>query len=473
MEWTSCEGSQLERLVGERGFSVAAFAAAVQVSERTYLKWRRADAEPDPENRAQILRVLGGVADPLWDDPRYRELAVAVGARRPDDARHPPAPPPVPVPWWAKSRIRALAAVSILVCVLVWWHARRTDPLLRLTAEPNGQAVLHFASGATKTCVLPIRNGILSWNTGDRPVTTSAIGTFEQRDEHVAILISLDTTTPNAPTGQLRADCIDRRARHRWTAWLDDAPRYGGDTLSASDWTLEATLFLDWDANGTQDLVLVATHTWFPSVLTLISAQSERLRTYVHAGHIKHVTTMPTRAATRVTAGLPSTARTEGETLALSVEWNEMPRSAGLVVLHSNFASGASPATTPHYRHATLPVCADATYIRFLPSLVAQRCAAEHNWPGPISADATTQTLHITTIEEPEGDGVIRTLAHDTLRQVRIVPTDRFRHKYAALQARYALPPFDSDVLAASFETRAYWTNNEWITVRDVGAWQP
>jgi DNA-binding XRE family transcriptional regulator len=501
--WDAVCGGQLAQLLGLRRLRQKALAERLGVDPRTVFNWKKGEDAPNAINKAELIHVLGGRADPVWDAPEFRELALALGARRPElpavgvvngvhaATADPPDPPPAPAPasdqgaipppppsggprWrWLLPGLAGLVVLLVLGGLRLWPLVHPADELVDVIPSATGPWRLVYASGRVTAVPMTARNGAFSWNCGDRDVPTRHL--FRDLDGHTAALVvSLDAASPQSPTGQLRVDRFTRDASHPAPGWLDDAPQYGGTSYSSTVWSLQAVLFLDWDGDGRQDVVVVGTHTFFPSVLAVFDATPRRLRTYAHAGQIRRVIPVPpdlVPVQPRV-EGVTRTTRTRGVALALSVEYNDAPRCAGLVLLPTDFANGANPVSDTAHRHDTLPVLETARDVRFLPSLAAQRCPAGHNWPEQIHYDPATQQFQLGTLEEPEGEGVIRYL-DESLRQVAVVPTDRFRHKYPQLQAQYHLPPFTSAAMTTSFETLDYWQDGIWHSVRVEGAWKP
>lgn len=467
--WTAeGAGAQLVIAYSRGGFSQRTFADALGFSAKQLSRWVDADPAPGPERRARILEVLGGPTAPLWRDPPFRALADALGVPR--------------RPWWRHPALLAATAALVVAGggLGLWaWRTRQApDPVVAVEPSTQGPWVFRYASGRTLAVPMQARNGCFAWPTPPAPVTH--VGTLDRRGRLAAVVVSIDTDRPDSRTGQVRADFFDRRGHVVRTAWLDEHPVYA-DTLANNVWSLAHVQFLDWDGDArTIETLLVATHTLFPSVLTIISAEGMRGPTYAHAGHIRDVVAVPAdfgapAEVTQASVVGPRPAR--GVALVLSVEYNDAPRSAGLVVLPAAFPSGACPTTSPPFRHAVWPALAQARYVRTLPSLCAQRCPAAHNWPEHVHYDADTRTVQLTTLEEPgnrvnPADGIIRYI-DGALRQKQVIPTDRFRHEYPTLQALYGLPPLDSEPFAASIEARAEWTGGTWQALRDSGAWHP
>ena len=519
-QWDEECGRQLELLVGRRGFSAGEFARRVGMTEKSYYKWRHAKSAPLPATKSRIIEVLGGREDPIWQDELFRELALCLGALRPQPpatisanpgttlpdgaANGPPGIPPTekvgsdppiadasdPLP---RNRLRRLAlvgslwAVSVLIAAILFRSSRddgaapaiaacgTTNPPVEVIANVQVPWRLVCASGAVVPLVATPRNGAFSFKFRGDIAHARVID--PNGGSPVALVVSLDTTQPQNSTGHVRTDCFALTGELLWTHFVDDAPAFADTTLAANAWSLEDVQTLDWNADGRSEILLLCTHTLFPSVLVVLDVEGRRLTEYWNAGHMRRMVPLTAGAYLSLADARPGPFAVPrpagaGPAIALSVEFQEAPRGAGLVLLAPGFAAGAYPAATADYRHTTLPPARDAVFVRLLPSIVALKHPAGHNWPENIDFDPASRTIRITTIEEPEGDGVLRTLDL-TLRQVAVMPTDRFRHKFPDMQRAIGLPEMTSDEMAASVETIAYRTDSAWEQVRYGGTWKP
>jgi hypothetical protein len=111
-------------------------------------------------------------------------------------------------------------------------------------------------------------------------------------------------------------------------------------------------------------------------------------------------------------------------------------------------------------------------FIRLRPSLVALNYPAGHNWPANVDFDITHQRIKIGTIEEPGGEAILR-FFDAGLRQVSVMPTDRFRNKYRAMQEELHLASIDSEAMSGSVEIIDHRVGDEWVTTRNPGSWVP
>ena len=509
--WDEECGQQLERLVGLRGLSAGEFSRRVKMSEKAYYKWRHAESAPLPATKAKIVAVLGGDKDPIWDDERFRELAICLGTRRPAAPREEESDPPSGDPPGfdpprndtldsglaaidppTKQRLRRLAlvsslwAVSLLIAAFLFRNGREdgrsalaacgsTNPPVEVVATENVPWRLVCASGTVVPLEARPRNGCFSFRFRGDIAHAKVID--PNGGNPVALVVSLDTTQPQNSAGQVRADCFALTGEHLWTHFVDDAPAFADTTLTANSWSLEDVQTLDWNADGQSEILLLCTHTRFPSVLVVLDVEGHRITEYWNAGHMRHMVALGAdvyRTLVASQSGLFAvpTPTGDGPAIALSVEFHDPSRGAGMVLLAPGFRPGAYPAASAGYRHATLPPERDAVFVRFPPSIVALKHPAGHNWPENIDFDQASRTIRVTTLEEPEGDGVLRYLDL-ALRQVAVMPTDRFRHKFPDMQRAVGLPAMTSDEMAASVETLAYRTDSDWESVRFGGAWRP
>jgi len=493
--WNEKCGKQLELLIGRRGYTYQGFAQEMRVSEKALYKWRKAESEPTASHKAEILVHLDpGGEGSIWDDPAFRELGICLGAR--------PAPPsedvvvhPIPpkgtgwshLTWMALSLV-IVALTVIAPCDPVSPPTQEEDhpsPAGRLTPETpvrlfvsaGAPWLLELASGQFLPLEATPRNGGFGFDFADslratRLIDLDADGSLE------AVVVCLDTSRPEHRSGQVRIACYSAAGTLRWTHWIDDAPEFGAASSphSAHGWTLEDLRWLDWNGDGKTEILLLTTHTMYPSLLVVLDAEGKRLAEYMHAGHLRGLALLPNRfyEAIRAASGpfQAPTSNGPGPALALSAEFQEAPRTAGLVILAPGFRSGAYPAQEARFRHARMRPMEDAIYVRTPPSLVAQRCDARQNWPGEVLYDETSRSLQLLTIEEPGGEGILR-MFDSALRQTRIIPTDRFKNRYVSLKSELDLPAIDSAAMSHSVEISRFWFKGEWVDQKTPGVWSP
>ena len=531
-------GEALKVALGRCGYTQASLAQAIDVDPMQVYRWIRGRAKPSPRHCAKLLVALGGAESPLWSDPALRVLARELGVVRQypshtnggspasngndADAPAPEGTPPAarataparddaPVP--ARSRRRAriftasalgvvLLAAAVSVVVRGAGHsdggmgqqagdqAGSNDPnptpvgppgaspasddeIERIIPADGSPWVLCFTSGRRLPIPMTPKHGHFSWNTGGRVPKYTRVGEFLPDEGPVAIVVSLDTEIPNHPTGEIRIDFFNATG-HLQQVFLTEEPTYGDQVFAANEWSLETLRFVDWNADRRDDILVVATHTGFPSFLTAV-CDGERLATYFNAGHIKGLIALPDN----VSAVLHSQARMASvaspvdwlaprpPALALLVEFNDAPRCAGLVVLPPRFQSGAYPADDARYRHRDLRAMEDARYVRILPSLIAQRFKPKQNWPGNVEPwDDAGESFRLTTLETPDEHGVMRSFGPGLAMQ-QVAFTDAFRNDIDWEPKTAA----EREALAASLETVAVRRHGTWVKIRYDKAW--
>ena len=525
-------GAALKVALGRRGYTQASLAQAIDVDPMQVYRWIRGYATPRPHACARLLVALGGAESPLWSDPALQVLARRLGVVRqdpdgtngdPSGNGHSPAPAveesandsndPVreTAPTAPRRRTPVLAASAagfLLVAVLAFVFRPERGSHSSTNALPPGDPpgstatpphdspaagapaasehgigsiipvdgapwVLVLTSGRKLSIPMTTHHGHFSWNTGKRVREYTRIGKYLSGEDQLAVVVSLDTEIPNHPSGEIRIDYFNAAGYLR-TMFLTEAPTYGDQVFAPTEWSLETLRFMDWNADRIEDILVVATHTGFPSFLTAV-CDGKRQATYFNAGHIKGLIALPgtvyagphpqPRTASVVSPVGSPTPRPPA--LALCVEFNDAPRCAGLVVLPPLFESGAYPADDPQYRYKGLKALGDAYYMRILPSLIAQRFKAKQNWPGNIEPwDAAGESFRMTTLETPDERGVMRRFgAGIAMNQVAF--TDAFRNDVDWEPKT----PAARQALAASLETVAVRRNGKWVKVRYDKSW--
>jgi hypothetical protein len=499
----------LENLVGLRELTGEEFSKLVGVDPRTFYNWRKAKKKPTAAHKARIIEVLGpGREAPIWDDPAFQELAICLGVRpargpeaslptpsRLDVADTPLAPAPS---FFARNRrglfllLLLLAVATFAVCIKLLEPGEKAptqvahpEPVeamvpetpveLHVSADAPWRLVL--ASGESVLLEAQPRNGAFSFPLADS-LQSSRLVDLDHDGSLEAVVISLDTSRPRQTFGQVRIACFSALGKPLWTHWIDEAPLFGdgAGSFSAHAWSLEEVHWLDWKGDGRTEILVLTTHTMYPSLLAVVDADGHRIAEYMHAGHMRCLEPLPNdfyaeiaAAAGRFRAPSP---QGSGPALALSAEFQEAPREAGLIVLAPGFAPGAYPAATPRFRSARLPAMQDAIYVRTPASFVAQRHDAGQNWPGNVEYEARSRTLRLLTIEEPGGEGILRVF-DSSLRPIQVFPTDRFKNRYVSLRRNLDLPDLGSVEMARSVEVTRMGNRGEWVEERTPEVWRP
>lgn len=114
--WNARRGQELDDLRELRGLTVKAFCDRIAVGMRSFRCWKAGWAL-NPALHGDIIESLGGRNDAIWDDSRSHGLAVALGARDPDELPVNQAMIQLLREAWASHR-RALAWCGVLAAVL-------------------------------------------------------------------------------------------------------------------------------------------------------------------------------------------------------------------------------------------------------------------------------------------------------------------------------------------------------------------
>jgi hypothetical protein len=480
-----------------------------KLTDRTVRYWERGKSAPRPENKAAIVAVLGGRDHPHWDRDEFNELACCLGIRvRPPDPPSvtPPNPPPededrrgttimagtggttkgptgtgqgkVPhLPRDGRWRNGLLPVIGVVVVVvLILWRTLPPEPgPANVTVACGKPWVLHRNDGSTRILDVTSRHGALH-SRFHRGVPNTIFEDLDADGDAEILIVSIDTSHCDKPSGQIRIECFSADGSHRWTHFMDDTPTYrDGSRHSESAWSLERIQTLDWTGDGHMEVAVLGTHMMYSSMLIILDADGNRVCEYVNTGHMRDFAVLPhafyESIQQQAEFSVPA-ARGSGAALAISAQTNEAPTGCQLVILPPGFETGAYPARTPHYQHASLRPAHDAVFIRLRPSLVALNYPAGHNWPANVDFDPTHQRIKIGTIEEPEGEAILR-FFDARLRQVSVIPTDRFRNKYRAMQEELHLASIDSEAMSGSVEIIDHRVGDEWITTRNPGSWVP
>ena len=364
--------------------------------------------------------------------------------------------------------VLALAGTTALLWPRHLTHVTFKDGVVSVRYSPwgNHSAPLEVEGGYARP---PDSASLVKW------------GDFDGDGREEIYLLSMHTEQPDGTTGEVRVDCLSAGLGTIWRRQVDSELRFGTQPGSYPTNMLgvQRALFEDWNGDGKPEILVVSTHLYFPSVLTIWDLRGGKLLEFVNAGHISDICLVPPIFALAA-ADSGASAATPTASPAAASSPAAVPTGRGIALLaHSQgdssclFAylppgahSGASPTEIPRLQYAGSLPLSDGIFIKIPPSADARRGPAGRNWPDRVEyLPGPPPRIKLGTVEIPGTGTLLRYFDH-RLEQVQVASTDAFLAFHRRDAGPLRLFTLDSEEFRKSLETLRYLMPRGWVAIR-------